>query len=208
MENLKLWNRVKDVPENCKKRITGGRLKDMTDIKPIWRIEKLTEEFGPCGLGWAAEITDINAQEYNDEAVITVRIKLYVKYGEEWSRGIDGVGSSKIAAQESGGLYVDDEAVKKAYTDALSVACRSLGIGATVYYGDNSGSKYEEKPEEDFGETVIKYDKDYGGKRLKDLNTGELNDLLARTRSEWLKTRVQAYIATLNASEPREKLPF
>ena len=82
MENLKLWNRVKDVPENCKKRITGGRLKDMTDIKPIWRIEKLTEEFGPCGFGWAAEIEDISAQEYNDEAVITVRIKLYVKYGE------------------------------------------------------------------------------------------------------------------------------
>ena len=29
----------------------------MSDIKPMYRIEKLTELFGPAGIGWKAPIT-------------------------------------------------------------------------------------------------------------------------------------------------------
>ena len=39
------------------------------------------------------------------------------------------------------GLFVDDEAYKKAYTDALGVACKSLGFGADIYRGRND-TKY------------------------------------------------------------------
>ena len=55
-ENMKIFNSVKKVPQEAKKLITGGRLKGMTDIKPMWRIEKLTEMFGPCGIGWKTKI--------------------------------------------------------------------------------------------------------------------------------------------------------
>ena len=51
-DNLKIYNMIKKVPDEAQKKITGGRLSGMTDIKPMWRIEKLTEIFGPCGLGW------------------------------------------------------------------------------------------------------------------------------------------------------------
>ena len=46
MENLEIYNKVKSVPEHAQSKIFGGRLKGMTDIKPQWRIQKMTEIFG------------------------------------------------------------------------------------------------------------------------------------------------------------------
>ena len=43
-----IWNKVRSVPKEAIKAITGGRLKGMSDINPVWRFEKLTEMFGPC----------------------------------------------------------------------------------------------------------------------------------------------------------------
>ena len=70
----------------------------------------------------------------------------------DWSAPVFGVGAAKSRIKEKGGIYIDDEAIKKAYTDALSVACKALGIGAEIYrFGKSAGSKYEreEKVEED-----------------------------------------------------------
>ena len=50
-EKLSIYNQCKTVPDEAKKEIKGGRLKGMTDINPMWRIKKLTEMFGPCGIG-------------------------------------------------------------------------------------------------------------------------------------------------------------
>ena len=58
MGNMAIYDEVKSVPENAQKTIQGGRLKGMTDINPMWRIEKLTEVFGPCGVGWYYEIVN------------------------------------------------------------------------------------------------------------------------------------------------------
>ena len=139
-ENMKIFNLVKRVPKEAKKTITGGRLKGMTDIKPMWRIEKLTEMFGPCGIGWKTkilnkEIIDVS----NGEKIVTIDIHLFIKQNGEWSEPIEGIGGNKLIAKENNGLYNSDEAFKMAYTDALSVACKSLGMGAEVYCGD---SKY------------------------------------------------------------------
>lgn len=139
-ENMKIFNSVKKVPQEAKKLITGGRLKGMTDIKPMWRIEKLTEMFGPCGIGWKTkilnkEIIDVS----NGEKIVTIDIQLFIKQNGEWSEPIEGIGGNKLITKESNGLYNSDEAFKMAYTDALSVACKSLGMGAEVYWGD---SKY------------------------------------------------------------------
>ena len=140
MENMEVYNKVKTVPDNAKKKITGGRLSGMTDIKPMWRIEKLTEVFGMCGIGWKAPITNKEIIEgANGEKIAIVDIDLYVKVDGEWSEAIQGTGGSSFIAKEKNGLYTSDECFKMAYTDALSVACKSLGMGADVYWGD---SKY------------------------------------------------------------------
>lgn len=113
----------------------------MTDIKPMWRIEKLTELFGAVGFGWKTKIIDKQIIEgANGEKIATVDINLYVKVGDEWSEPIYGTGGSSFVSKEKSGLYTSDECFKMAYTDALSVACKALGMGANVYWGE---SKYE-----------------------------------------------------------------
>lgn len=145
MENLDLYEKVRVVPDNAKKPITGGRLNGMTDINPMWRIKTLTEQFGVCGIGWKPEIVrtwlDNGA---NGEISANVEIKLYVKVDGQWSDPIPGVGGSMLVSKEKSGLYTDDECYKKAYTDALSVACKALGIGADVYFEKDS-TKYDTK---------------------------------------------------------------
>lgn len=145
MEKLEIYNQVKQVPSNAQKNITAGRLKGMTDINPQWRIEKLTEVFGPVGIGWYAEETKREFVDgANEEIMCFVDINLYVKIDNEWSKPIYGTGGSTFVAKESKGLYTSDEAVKMAYTDAISVACKQLGFGADIYW-NKSDSKYQQK---------------------------------------------------------------
>ena len=149
-ENMVIFNLIKDVPEEAQKKITGGRLSGMTDIKPMWRIQTLTEVFGPVGLGWYTVTTRKEIIEgANGEKIAVEDILLYVNYKKPfnlkedlWSKGIEGSGGSSFIAKERNGYYTSDECFKMAYTDALSVACRSLGMGANVYWGD---SKYQTK---------------------------------------------------------------
>lgn len=135
MENLSLYNAVRNVPKEAQKTINAGRLKGMTDINPMWRIKTLTEQFGMCGIGWKTQIVRTwidNGAE--GEIIANIEILLFVKVDGQWSEGIPGIGGSRFVTEEKNGLYTDDECYKKAYTDALSVACKALGIGADVYF--------------------------------------------------------------------------
>lgn len=148
MGNLDLYNAVREVPKEAQKAIGAGRLKGMTDINPMWRIKVLTEQFGICGLGWYTEIIKTWLETgANGEITANVEIRLYIKQGNDWSRPIQGIGGSKFVAKETNGLYTDDECYKKAYTDAVSVACKALGIGADVYFAKDS-TKYDGAPKE------------------------------------------------------------
>ena len=150
-ENKKMiiYNQVRVVPKEAQKPIGAGRLKGMTDIKPQWRIEKLTEIFGPVGFGWKTVIKNKEIIEgANEEKIAIVDIDLFVKLNDEWSEAIEGTGGSSFVAKESKGLYTSDECFKMAYTDALSVACKALGVGADVYWGDSKYvKKTDDKPE-------------------------------------------------------------
>ena len=150
MENLDLYNSFRAVPETAKKPIKGGRLKGMTDINPQWRIQTLTEKFGPCGIGWKFVILRKWMEHGpNDEVAAFVDIDLYYKVDGEWSAPVPGTGGSKFVAKEQSGLYVSDECFKMAVTDALSVAGKAIGLGADVYWANGKQTKYgkDEVPE-------------------------------------------------------------
>jgi hypothetical protein len=68
-----------------------------------------------------------------------VDLKLYIRDPDsgEWSKPIYGTGGNKLL--EKG--RASDEGYKMALTDALSVACKALGIGADVYYAKDK-TKY------------------------------------------------------------------
>lgn len=174
MDNMEIYNKLKSVPENAQKKITGGRLNGMTDIKPMWRIEKLTEIFGMCGIGWKAPITNKEIIEgANGEKIAIVDINLYIKVDGQWSDPIQGTGGSSFVAKEQKGLYTSDECYKMAYTDAISVACKSLGMGAEVYWGDSKYQNTSTQQEEiTTKEQAEQYKLNFGkhqGKTIKEL---------------------------------------
>lgn len=147
-ENMKIYNESREVPSEALKIINGGRLKGMSDINPMWRIKKLTELFGMCGIGWKVEIVGRRLEQGGEnEIVCFVDINLYVKVDGEWSEAIPGMGGSSFVTKERTGIHTSDECFKMAYTDAISVACKSLGFAADVYFA-NDRTKYSEKDNE------------------------------------------------------------
>ena len=196
-ENLKIYNQLRDVPKEAQKPISGGRLNGMTDIKPMWRIEKLTEVFGPCGFGWKAPIKNKEIIEgANGEKIAIVDVELYVKLNGEWSEAITGTGGSSFIAKERNGLYTSDECFKMAYTDAISVACKSLGMGANVYWGDSkyNTTKAKEEPKKALTATpgqVAALSKVYTGENLTKLlkmnEIAKLEDMPIEKANELIK---------------------
>ena len=140
MENLELYNAFAGVPENAKKPIQAGKLKGKTDINPMWRIKTLTAAFGPCGFGWTTKITEHWIERDGGESSAWVRLELRVKVDGQWSEPIEGIGGSKQFGKGQGD-GINDEAFKMAETDAISVACKKLGMGADVYWQANE-TKY------------------------------------------------------------------
>ena len=135
MDNMKVWNAVKQPPTEALKEIAGGRLKGKTDINPQWRYQVMTEQFGMCGVGWMYDVRVWNEPTVFDQVFAFAEVNLYIKQGEEWSDPIPGIGGSMLVTKEKEGLHASDEGYKMAITDALSVAMKMLGVGANIYAG-------------------------------------------------------------------------
>lgn len=142
MENMAIYKAFRAVPDNAKKTIGAGKLKGFTDINPMWRIKCLTEMFGACGFGWYIESEEHWNESAGGEIAAFCKVALKVRHPEngEWSAPIIGIGGSKLAGKGKGD-GIDDEAYKMAYTDAISIACKNLGMAADVYY-EKDRTKY------------------------------------------------------------------
>lgn len=186
MNNLDIYEKVREVPESAQKKIAAGRIKGFTDINPMWRIKILTEQFGPCGIGWYYTIEEKWTERQETGEIITnILINLYVKIGDDWSKPIQGIGGSMQVSKESKGLYVSDESYKMALTDAISVACKALGVGANVYW-QSDRTKYS-KPNSKVANTGT-----ITSKQLQELIT------LARVKGLNAYALEQAYKQPLN----------
>ena len=144
MENMEIYEKFRNVPENAVKPFDNGSFKG-TDINTMWRIKCLTEMFGPVGKGWYIRPERTWKEDTEDEVYVFMDISLFVKYpGEtEWSAPIYGTGGNKLVKYvKSNDRYKgSDEAYKMAATDAFGNACKYLGIGADVYW-ENDKTKY------------------------------------------------------------------
>lgn len=155
MGNMDLWNKYATPPTEALKGFNNGSFTG-TDISPMWRIRCLTEEFGDCGFGWYAEITEHWSEEVGGIQMVFVNIKLYLNRNGEWSKGISATGGNSFVRKVGG--KVSDEAYKMAYTDAIGGACKMLGIGGAVYW-ERGYSKYEDSYVADAAMPVQQYAK-------------------------------------------------
>jgi hypothetical protein len=151
------YKKLSRPPADALKKIIGGRLQGMSDIKPQWRYEVMDEVFGPVGTGWKYEIVRQWTEPAPYEQVFCfTNVLVYVKTETGWSDPIPGTGGSMLIERESNKYakddepkfkyHANDEGFKMSLTDALSVALGKLGVGADIYRGRWDGSKYRDEP--------------------------------------------------------------
>lgn len=177
MDKMEIWQQLEKTADEAKKPIEAGRLKGFTDINPCWRMKRLTEVFGPCGIGWKYEVVSTHTMHGpNEEQAAFVNILLYYKKDGEWSDGIPGMGGSMFVAKERSGMHTSDECFKMALSDAIGTACKALGMSADIYFSKDR-SKYtdaQDAPEvkmetvQDAASFVITFGK-YSGKTLGEI---------------------------------------
>jgi len=138
-DNLKLWEAVRRPPEEALKAFKRSGGFGGTAIKPMWSIKAMTEQFGPCGEGWGMNEPQFNVQPVGNEILVYCTVSIWHTKRENV---VFGVGGDKVLVQQSSGLRSDDEAFKKAFTDAITNALKHLGVGADIHMGLWDGSKY------------------------------------------------------------------
>lgn len=151
-KNTELYNRLRSIENKAHlKEFTRNGFTG-TSINPIDVIETLTREFGPCGTGWNVELTRTWHHSASDGTTcVFVQLGLSVKREDgTMSTPIPSIGSanliSVITTRHADKTVeqvqtIDDEAYKKAYTDALGKAAKMLGYGADIYEWNDS-NKY------------------------------------------------------------------
>jgi hypothetical protein len=139
-EKTALWDKLgKTDPAHTKGFTRGGGFKG-TAIKPMWSYRRMTEEFGPVGQGWGIYAPSFEVVPGTDgETLVFCTVSIWYEKPDQLSWG---VGGDKVVAKFSSGLKSDDEAFKKAFTDAITNALKMIGVGADVHMGMFDDSKY------------------------------------------------------------------
>ena len=143
-DNLRFYKAFGQTPKEAQKTIAAGKLKGMTDVNPMWRIKALTEKFGPQGIGWKLEIVNMWTTGNADSTEVVAWCHVNLCYREdngEWSAPVPGIGGSKLLGKGVGD-GANDEAYKMAFTDAISIACKGLGMCADIYFAKDR-TKYD-----------------------------------------------------------------
>ncbi|MDS1138609.1 hypothetical protein [Nitratireductor indicus] len=150
MNNTELWDKLgKTDPSHTKPFKRAGGFSG-TAIKPMWAYRRMTEEFGPCGTGWGVYEPTFQVVP-GPEGEMLVYCTASIWYGKPDQRAW-GVGGDKAVGKNKYGLASDDEAFKKAFTDAITNALKMIGVGADVHMGMFDDNKYVNTMRDEFAE--------------------------------------------------------
>ena len=148
--NFSIWDQVKHTNPKYTKPFSKFGGKTLTTIDPMYQIQVMTGIFGPVGKGWTYNVN----YTYTDKNVFA---EVLVKYFDKSWHEFGPVSSVQALYKKNGGL--DDEAPKKAMTDAMTKAFSHLGMSADVFLGKFDDSKYVENLEKEFATKVVEIPK-------------------------------------------------
>lgn len=162
MNTTRIWDKLgRTDPAHTKQFKRGGGFTG-TAIKPMWSYRKMTEHFGPCGIGWGIGEPSFQVVP-GDNKELLVYCTASIWYNDTDTSGphtVYGVGGDKITTHiKANEQYKrperwenDDEAFKKAFTDAITNALKMIGVGADVHMGMFDDNKYVNTVEREFRE--------------------------------------------------------
>lgn len=145
-ENLRLWTALKRTDPRATKPFTRSGGFRGTQIDPAWRLQAMTEAFGPVGQGWGYEQTEWTIVE----GMVFTCVRVWYrdpKTGEKCFTGPQWGGTELMRRRRDGSEEPNDEAFKMSVTDALGKCLLQLGLAADVYLGLFDDSKYREESE-------------------------------------------------------------
>jgi len=140
------WDQLKKTDPKFTKKINKG-FGDLTTIDPMWQIGKMTEVFGPVGIGW-----NWVAKYHYTDTLVFCEVSMKVKHTSNNYIGEFYGPVSSVQSLKKGNGKLDDEAPKKAMTDALTKCMSHLGMSADVFLGLHDSSKYIEQVKQEFAD--------------------------------------------------------
>ncbi len=183
MDNKELWNRAFVTNPKAVKPITGKQYSGNSP-KPYWIVERLTDEFGPCGIGWGFHIVSERFERFSDTDTLHVAVVRFW-YLLDGKRGeLEQVGQTKSSYTTNGGKFmVDEDAPKKSVTDALVKCASYLGFAGDIFSGRWDDSKYVKEAGEEWARREAENDPE---------------------RAKWIADWLAAIDAAANVGELRE----
>ena len=152
-DNRNVWDSLKETDPRFTKRINKG-FGDITTIDPQWQIMKVTEQFGPVGTGWTYRVDySYHGMDSNQTAVVAAEVSVATNKNKEGFWDFYGPICSPLKMYRKTGA-LDDEAPKKAMTDALTKAFSHLGLCSDIFMGKFDDSKYVKNLEEKYSGKV------------------------------------------------------
>lgn len=144
-DNMAFWTAAMKTDPARVKPITGKQYKGNSP-QPYYLVERMTESFGMCGIGWGLTIISERMERLTETDVLHVAlIELWYIQGGKTGR-IQQVGQTKAAYQSSkGSMVIDEDAPKKSITDAMTKCMSYLGFAGDIFSGMWDDSKYVEE---------------------------------------------------------------
>jgi len=141
-EPLGIWKELCETDPKYTKEFKRSGGFSGTAQNPTYAIRKMTELFGSCGKGWGTGKPEFTVYDAGVSGVLVYcTLSLwYIDDGEK--REVYGVGGDTVCQDTKYGLKADDEAFKKANTDALTNAMKMIGMAADLHLGMYDDSKY------------------------------------------------------------------
>lgn len=161
-ENMNLWQSVFTTDKAHVTEIKGKTYKGNSP-RPYYLIQKATEIFGPCGIGWGYRIVEQGTHDvrYLDpigntgntvERLLTnhwALVEFWYKWNGEKSEPIQQYGGTQLSYRSSQGKQVfDEDAPKKSVTDALIKCMSCVGFAGDIFSGRWDDSKYHQEQQE------------------------------------------------------------
>lgn len=145
-DNMKFWESVKKTDPNRVKAITGKQYKGNSP-QPYYLVERMTESFGMCGIGWGLNIVNERMERLTDTDILhvaVVELWYVLDSNGAYKRGsITQIGQTKACYKtSSGSMLVDEDAPKKSVTDAMTKCMSYLGFAGDIFSGQWDDSKY------------------------------------------------------------------
>lgn len=140
--NKELWDIAFVTDPKAVKPITG---KDYggNSPKPYWIVERLTDVFGPCGIGWGFNVLSERFERFSETDCLHVAtVRFWYKWKDQAGE-FEQIGQTKASYTTSKGTFkVDEDAPKKSVTDAIVKCASYLGFAGDIFSGRWDDSKY------------------------------------------------------------------